>query len=151
MTGSSAYVDFTKTALTGELPDFTCFAGTIIQEAYLTHGDVSAACESNISGHAKTLEADIRAAMRSYVVNGKWTAESLALHIMAVIQGGFILAKAKGGATVAARPWIACGAISSTCSSQSARPAIGPLTNTRRVRRVRRGRRRRGRWTIRGA
>ena len=31
-------------ALTGELPEFTCFAGTIIQEAYRTHPEVSAAC-----------------------------------------------------------------------------------------------------------
>ncbi|MEP7330292.1 MAG: TetR/AcrR family transcriptional regulator, partial [Betaproteobacteria bacterium] len=30
-----------------------------------------------------------------------WTAESLALHTQAVLQGAFILAKAKGGAAVA--------------------------------------------------
>src|SRR5262252_6573170 len=40
-----AYIEFRKAILTGELPDFTCFAGTIIQEAYQTHPDVSAACE----------------------------------------------------------------------------------------------------------
>jgi TetR/AcrR family transcriptional regulator, transcriptional repressor for nem operon len=97
-----AYVDFRKAILTGDLPDFTCFAGTIIQEAYRTHPDISAACERNISGHAKTLEADIRAAMRKYGARGKWTPESLALHIQSVIQGGFILAKAKGSAAIAA-------------------------------------------------
>jgi TetR/AcrR family transcriptional repressor of nem operon len=63
---------------------------------------VSAACERNISGHAKTLEADIRAAVRDHGVSGTLTPESLALHIQAVIQGGFILAKAKGSAAVAA-------------------------------------------------
>jgi TetR/AcrR family transcriptional regulator, transcriptional repressor for nem operon len=97
-----AYIDSRKAILTGELPDFTCFAGTIIQEAYLTHPDVSAACGSNISSHAKTLEADIREAMRKYGVRGKRSAESLALHIVAVIQGGFILAKTSGSAAVAA-------------------------------------------------
>lgn len=97
-----AYVEFRRAMLTGDLPDFTCFAGTIIQEAYRTHPDVSAACERNISGHAKTIEADIRAAMRDHDVRGTWTPESLALHIQAVIQGGFILAKAKGSAAVAA-------------------------------------------------
>ena len=76
--------------------------GTIIQEAYQTHPDVSAACERNISSHAKTLEADVRAAMRDHGIRGTWTPESLALHIQAVIQGGFILAKAKGSAAVAA-------------------------------------------------
>jgi TetR/AcrR family transcriptional regulator, transcriptional repressor for nem operon len=97
-----AYVDFRKAMLTGELPEFTCFAGTIIQEAYGTHPDISAACERNISEHAKTLEADIRAAMRKYDAGGDWSAESLSLHIQSVIQGAFILAKAKGSAAVAA-------------------------------------------------
>jgi TetR/AcrR family transcriptional repressor of nem operon len=97
-----AYVDFRKATLTGDLPDFTCFAGTIVQEAYRTHPEVSAACAGNITDHAKTLEADIAAAMRKYGVNGDWTPESLALHFQAVVQGSFILAKAKGGATVAA-------------------------------------------------
>jgi TetR/AcrR family transcriptional repressor of nem operon len=98
-----AYVDFRKAILSGDLPDFTCFAGTIVQEAYRTHPDVSAACERNITAHAKTLEADIEAAKRKFGVRGKWTAESLALHIQAVIQGGFVLAKAKGSAAVAAQ------------------------------------------------
>jgi TetR/AcrR family transcriptional regulator, transcriptional repressor for nem operon len=97
-----AYVAFRKAILTGELPEFTCFLGTIIQEAYLTHPEVNTACEQSFTAHAKTLEADIREAMRKYRVRGNWTVESLALHIQAVIQGGFILAKAKGGAAVAA-------------------------------------------------
>src|SRR5579863_7275213 len=59
-----AYVDFRKADLIGELPDFTCFAGTVIQEVYDTHPQICAVCETNISGHAKTLEADIREAMR---------------------------------------------------------------------------------------
>jgi TetR/AcrR family transcriptional regulator, transcriptional repressor for nem operon len=97
-----AYVDFRKAILTGELPEFTCFAGTIVQEAYATHPEIRSACERAISGHAKTLEADIREAMRKYEVRGDWTAESLALHTQSVIQGAFILAKAKGSAAVAA-------------------------------------------------
>ncbi len=97
-----AYVEFRKAILTGDLPDFTCFAGTIVQEAYRTHPDVSAACARSISGQAKALEADIRAAMRDHGIRGTWTAESLALHITAVIHGGFILAKAQGSAAVAA-------------------------------------------------
>jgi TetR/AcrR family transcriptional regulator, transcriptional repressor for nem operon len=89
-----AYVHFRKTILAGELPEYTCFAGTIIQEAYLTHPEISAACALSVATHVHTLEADIRAAMRKYRVHGSWSAESLALHIQAVIQGGFILAKA---------------------------------------------------------
>jgi TetR/AcrR family transcriptional regulator, transcriptional repressor for nem operon len=97
-----AYVAFRKVILTGELPEFTCFLGTIIQEAYLTHPEISTACERSLSAHAKTLEADIRDAMRKYRVRGNWTVGSLALHIQAVIQGGFILAKAKANAAAAA-------------------------------------------------
>lgn len=97
-----AYVEFRKAILTGDLPDFTCFAGTIIQEAYRTHPDVSAACARSITGQAKALEADIREAMRAHSIRGPWTAESLALHILAVIHGGFILAKAHESAEVAA-------------------------------------------------
>ena len=97
-----AYIEFRKAILTGDLPDFTCFVGTIIQEAYRTHPDVCAACEQNVCRHVKALEADIRAAIREHGVRGTWTPESLALHIQAVTQGGFILAKAKGSAAVAA-------------------------------------------------
>ena len=98
-----AYVDFRKAGLTGELPEFTCFAGTVIQEVYDTHPEICAACETNISGHAKILEADIREAMQNYPTAGDWTAESLALHIQAVTQGAFVIAKAKGGAAAAAQ------------------------------------------------
>jgi len=98
-----AYVDFRKSILTGELPEFTCFAGTIVQETYRTHPEVSTACGQSIAAHIAMLESDIRAAMQKHRVRDDWTAESLAQHIQAVIQGGFILAKAKGSAEVAAQ------------------------------------------------
>ncbi len=97
-----AYVDFRKTLLTGELPEFTCFAGTLVQETYATNPQIRAACENSICGHAKTLEADIEAAMRKYGVTEEVTAGSLARHTQCVIQGAFILAKATGSAAVAA-------------------------------------------------
>jgi TetR/AcrR family transcriptional repressor of nem operon len=97
-----AYVDFRKTILTGELPEFTCFAGTMVQETYATNPQLRAACESSICGHAKTLEADFEAAMRKYGVTDEVTAGSLARHTQCVIQGAFILAKATGSAAIAA-------------------------------------------------
>lgn len=97
-----AYVEFRKALLTGDLPDFTCFAGTIVQEAYRTQPAVSAACERSMISHAKTLEGDISAAMREHGNRENWTPESLALFIQSVIQGGFIFAKATGSARVAA-------------------------------------------------
>jgi TetR/AcrR family transcriptional repressor of nem operon len=97
-----AYVDFRKAMLVGDLADYTCFAGTIVQEAYATHTDVSDICAGNILDHAATLEADIAEAMQGRQVEGGWTAPSLARHILAVIQGAFIIAKAAGAASAAA-------------------------------------------------
>ena len=97
-----AYVDFRKAILTGELPEYTCFAGTMLQEMYATNPEIRAACERSICGHAAALAADIEAAMQNHPVADEVTAESLALHTQCVIQGAFILAKAKGGAAVAA-------------------------------------------------
>ena len=97
-----AYVGFRKAILQGELPQFTCLVGTMVQEVYDTHPAIRAACDRSISEHAATLEADIAECMRQYGVKGDWTASSLALYTQAVIQGAFILAKAKGGPAVAA-------------------------------------------------
>jgi TetR/AcrR family transcriptional regulator, transcriptional repressor for nem operon len=96
------YLDFRKAILKGEIAEFTCLVGTMVQEAYATSPDIRNACEASISGHAATLEPDIVAAMKRYRVRASWTAQSLALHTQAVLQGAFILAKAKGDATVAA-------------------------------------------------
>jgi len=84
-----AYVDFRKALLRGELPEFTCLVGTMVQEVYETHPAIRQACDKSISDHAATLESDIAEAMRKYGIH-------------AVIQGALVLAKAKQGAAVAA-------------------------------------------------
>jgi TetR/AcrR family transcriptional repressor of nem operon len=96
------YVAFRKALLRGGVPDFTCLVGTMVQETYETAPAIREACDRSISGHAATLEADIEAAMRDRNMSPAWTAESLALHTQAVLQGAFILAKAKGGPKIAA-------------------------------------------------
>jgi TetR/AcrR family transcriptional repressor of nem operon len=96
------YVDLRIAILQGELPAFTCLLGTMLQETYQTHPAIREACDRHISSHAATLEADISAAMRADGVQADFTAESLALYTQAVIQGAFILAKAKSGPDVAA-------------------------------------------------
>jgi TetR/AcrR family transcriptional regulator, transcriptional repressor for nem operon len=97
-----AYVDFRKSLLLGELPDFTCLIGTMVQEVYDTHPALRVACNRSISEHAATLVPDIEEAMRQRGVQSNWTAESLALYMQATIQGAFILAKAQHSRTVAA-------------------------------------------------
>lgn len=96
-----AYVDFRKLILQGELPEFTCLMGTMVQEVYATNPAIREACDESISEHAATIESDVAEAMREYGIHSEWTAGSLALYTQAVIQGAFILAKAKGGAEVA--------------------------------------------------
>ena len=97
-----AYIDFRKALLRGELPEFTCLVGTMVQEIYATNPQLREACERSIRGHAETLQPDIAAAVKKYGVDAEWTAQSLALYMQAVIQGSFILAKAKGGPEAAA-------------------------------------------------
>lgn len=89
-----AYVAFRKSIIEGEFSEFTCLVGTLVQEVHAASPDIRDACGSSIFGHAATLESDIRAAMEARGIRGEWTAESLARHTQAVIQGGFILAKA---------------------------------------------------------
>jgi TetR/AcrR family transcriptional repressor of nem operon len=96
-----AYVDFRKAILQGDLPDFTCLVGTMVQEIYDTHPDLREACNKSISNHAATLVPDIEEAMRRRGIQTGWTAESLALYTQASIQGAFILAKAKHGPEIA--------------------------------------------------
>ena len=96
------YIDFRKKLVTGKVPEFTCLVGTMVQEVYDSSPAIRDACEASISSHAATLEPDIAEAMARYGVRGDWTARSLALHSQAVLQGAYVLAKAKGNGAVAA-------------------------------------------------
>jgi TetR/AcrR family transcriptional regulator, transcriptional repressor for nem operon len=94
------YLDFRKEMLRCDVAEFTCLAGTMVQETYRTHPDIRDACDATIGGHAATVESDIADAMKLYRIRAPWTAENLALHTQAVLQGAFVLAKAKGNAGV---------------------------------------------------
>jgi TetR/AcrR family transcriptional regulator, transcriptional repressor for nem operon len=96
------YVDFRKAILQGELPEYTCLLGTMVQETYETHPAIRKVCERCISAHAATLAGDIEAAVYKYGIVADWTVESLAYYTQSVIQGAFILAKAQQSSQVAA-------------------------------------------------
>lgn len=95
------YVDFRRAILRGEIPEYTCLLGTMVQETYATHPALREACDRHISEHAATVAGDIAAARHIYAPEADWTAESLSLFTQAVLQGSFVLAKAKGGPEVA--------------------------------------------------
>ncbi|NHK28395.1 TetR/AcrR family transcriptional regulator [Parvularcula flava] len=102
------YVDFRRAILQGDVPEFTCLVGTMVQEAYGSSPDIRDACRASIFDHAANIERDIAEAMAERGINNAgWTARSLALHTQAVLQGAFILAKAEGtadgGANLAAQ------------------------------------------------
>jgi TetR/AcrR family transcriptional regulator, transcriptional repressor for nem operon len=94
------YIDFRTKLIDGPIAVFTCLVGTMVQEVYDSSDNIRAACEASITGHAATLEADIHAIITDRGINGV-SAKSLALHTQAVLQGGFILAKASGNAELA--------------------------------------------------
>lgn len=94
------YIDFRKSLLTGKVPEFTCLVGTMVQEIYETSPEIRDACDASISGHAAKLEIDIAEAIERHGIAAD--AQSLAFHTQAVLQGAFILAKAKGNADIAA-------------------------------------------------
>ena len=95
------YIDLRAAILTGAIYEFTCLLGTMVQEAYDTHPAIRSACETYIGVHAAGIAKDIKAAKVLYAPDATWSAESLALYTQAVLQGAFILAKAKGGPEVA--------------------------------------------------
>ncbi len=98
-----AYIDFRAQLLEGlSLPECTCLLGTMAQEKYESNPAIREACYVGIVTHADQVAAMIIAAKAKHAPRATWSAESLALHTQAVIQGGFILAKAGNDVALAA-------------------------------------------------
>lgn len=96
-----AYLALRKALLGGDVAEFTCLFGTMVQEVWDTHPTIRDACALAIGSHAGGLVADLASAKALHAPTADWTPESLALHTQAVIQGAFVLAKASGDAAVA--------------------------------------------------
>lgn len=95
------HIDFRLSMLDGPAEDFTCFVGTVVQESYNSSDPIRAACDASITAYAKRLAEDIQPALDQYGTTGGVSALGLAYHIQAVLQGAFILAKAKGSPEIA--------------------------------------------------
>lgn len=88
-----AYLDLRRELLGQPLPDFSCVAGTTVQETYDSSPPIREAAERSIrSGFAHVLP-HLEAALKQHPVPGV-TAESLAQQFQVATQGGIILAKA---------------------------------------------------------
>lgn len=95
------YVDFRIEILQGDVAEYTCLLGTLVQETYASHPDIRAACDKGMSNHIALLERDIEAAKQLYAPDALWSAASVGYFIQSVLQGAFIFAKAKQSPEVA--------------------------------------------------
>lgn len=88
-----AYLDLRREILGQPVPEFSCVAGTTVQEAYESSPAIRAAAERSIrSGFGHVLP-HLEAALAVHPVTGV-TAEGLAQQFQVATQGGIILAKA---------------------------------------------------------
>lgn len=88
------YLEFRREILQGSTAEFTCLLGTMVQEVHLSHPEIRDACQQSIWGHVETITPMVAEAKAMYAPTAVWTPESLALHVQAVLQGAFIMAKA---------------------------------------------------------
>lgn len=95
------HIEFRLSMLNGPAEDFTCFVGTMVQEAYNSSDPIRAACDASITAYAQRLAEDIQTAIDQHGIGYGVTALGLAYHIQAVLQGAFILAKSKGNPEIA--------------------------------------------------
>ncbi|MFM2355240.1 MAG: hypothetical protein RLZZ528_976 [Pseudomonadota bacterium] len=91
-----AYLDLREALLAGTVPEYTCLAGTLLQEIHATTPDIAAAAWQAIDSHIRTLEPDFVAALARHGTPGAPDALSLARLTQSVLQGAFILAKGEG-------------------------------------------------------
>lgn len=87
------YLDLRREILGQPIPEFTCVAGTTVQEAYETSAPIRAAAERSVTSGFEHVRPHLAQALVAHPVPGV-TAESLAQQFQVAVQGGIILAKA---------------------------------------------------------
>jgi TetR/AcrR family transcriptional repressor of nem operon len=92
-----AYLDLRRALLIQPLAEFSCVAGTTVQEAYETSPPIREAAERSVRSGVDHVLPHLKAALAAHPVPGV-TAESLARQFQVAVQGGIILAKALDGA-----------------------------------------------------
>jgi len=90
-----AYIDFRAALTRGKVPDCTCLLGTLVQDIFETHPHLREACDAGIRAHAMDVARMVEEAKALYAPDADWDPKSVALHTQAVLQGAFVLAKAR--------------------------------------------------------
>jgi TetR/AcrR family transcriptional regulator, transcriptional repressor for nem operon len=96
-----AHIDFRASLIDGPAEDFTCYVGTMVQESFASSDTLRRAADASITAYAERLAEDIGAAIEKHGIKDSVSAISLAYHVQAVLQGAFILAKAKADPQIA--------------------------------------------------
>lgn len=87
------YIDLRRQILGQPIPEFTCVAGTTVQEAYETSTPIREAAERSVASGFEHVRPHLAEALETHPVPGV-TAEGLAQQFQVAVQGGIILAKA---------------------------------------------------------
>ena len=88
-----AYLDLRRQLLELPVPEFSCVAGTMVQEAYESSPPIRAAAAASLRSGVDHVRAHLSAALAAHPVAGV-TAESLGRMVQVAVQGGIVLAKA---------------------------------------------------------
>jgi TetR/AcrR family transcriptional regulator, transcriptional repressor for nem operon len=72
-----------------------CLLGTFAQELSTTYPAIRSVCEGCFSAQADSVKQDLEEARSLYAPDARWSPQSLAEHLIAVVQGALILAKVK--------------------------------------------------------
>jgi TetR/AcrR family transcriptional repressor of nem operon len=94
------YLDLRRQILEQPIPEFSCVAGTTVQEAYETSIPIRTAAARSVQSGSDHVRPHLAAALAAHPVAGV-TAESLARQFQVAVQGGIVLAKALNDPTPA--------------------------------------------------
>ncbi len=89
------YVDFFAMLMKNPDVPKSCLVGNLTQELSKTHPQIRTVCSENFSWHVEMLKQMLDKAKERYAKNADFDTKSLAEHFVSIIQGSFILAKAK--------------------------------------------------------
>ncbi|WP_126976166.1 TetR/AcrR family transcriptional regulator [Frigidibacter oleivorans] len=87
------YLDMRKQIGQGEIADFSCVAGTTVQEIHASSPLIRSAAEDAVRAGAAHVEHNLELALAAQPVAGV-TAGSLALYVQTILQGSIVVAKA---------------------------------------------------------
>lgn len=95
-----AYIDLRRSFLDWPIPDFSCVAGTTVQETFATFPAIRDAAGASVRSGMAHVEVHLAEALARHPVPGV-TAEGLALMFQVATQGGIVVAKALDDASAA--------------------------------------------------